>query len=639
MTLRSLVIGLLLTVFMSVWIPYNSWIIHSSPLDFEHLSAGLLVPYLFIVIVVNGCLRRVAPRRVLTASELIVILSIGLVASAIPSNGGFMGYFIATISTPYYFASPENQWAEVFFRYLPSWLVGDNTHRAMQWFYEGLPTWRAIPWRAWVVPLFWWGSFVVVLFFVGSCLIVILRKQWIVHEKLAFPLAQVLLQLVDDTPTRSFCPPFMRGRLFWIGFGVPLFIIGWNILNYFTPLGVIPIGAQHATTLLIGRVFPAITIKLNLYLFCFALFSPVDVLLSIWLFHVMAVLETGGMNAIGLVETGGSPDAAVRAQEIGGLIVFVLWSFWMARRHLRGVWRKAIGRASDVEDADELFSYRAAVFGIIFGVIYIACWLHTAGMSYGIMIPFLMLLFIFYIGVARIVAETGIVALDLPLNSHEFLVRFVGSSRIDAASLTTFGLSNTFARNWKTFTMVSVSHIAKIGERVWSNKRRMFFVICATFAVGIVISAVFTIYAGYKTVGAYHFGQFAFGTGNIYFFESVKTWINNPTTLSRLESIWFVLGGVVMSGLIVLRYQFPGWPLHPVGFTIARGVAVDNAVFTVFLAWLVKAVVLRLGGIGLYRRTQPFFLGLLVGFATGLAVASLVDILWFPGQGHPIHGW
>ncbi|MEE2708834.1 MAG: DUF6785 family protein [Gemmatimonadota bacterium] len=75
--------------------------------------------------------------------------------------------------------------------------------------------------------------------------------------------------------------------------------------------------------------------------------------------------------------------------------------------------------------------------------------------------PVLVLLFIFYIGIARIVSETGLVALDLPLNSLGFLVRAVGSSRIDPSSLTTFGLANTFARNWKQFAMVSVSHITK----------------------------------------------------------------------------------------------------------------------------------------------------------------------------------
>ncbi|HIG45599.1 MAG TPA: hypothetical protein EYQ20_03945 [candidate division Zixibacteria bacterium] len=637
-TLRSILIGLSLAVFISVWIPYNIWILKSSAMDFEHLSVGVMIPFLFIVIVVNGCLRRVSPAAVLTASELIVIISIAMIASTVPS-AGLMGYFIAVISTPYYFASPENQWAEVFFQYLPPWLVADNSKHQMQWFYEGLP-WRAsIPWRTWFTPLFWWGSFFMVLFFVGSCIMVILRRQWIVHEKLAFPLSQVILQIVEQPTDRSFLPPFMQSRLFWVGFGIPVCIIGWNAINYFTPVGIIPVGPPNNTLLTIGHYFPTINIKINLYILCFAFFSPVDILFSIWLFHLLAILETGGMNAIGLVETGASPVAAVTSQEIGGLIIFVFWSVWMARGHLRDVWRRAILGSTEVDDSNEFFSYRAAVFGVVFGVTYMACWLYAAGMDAGILILFLMLLFIFYIGVARIVAETGLVALDLPLNSHEFLVRAIGSSRISPSSLTTFGLTNTFARNWKTFTMVTVSHITKIGDQVWTDKRKMFGIICLSFALALVVGAVYTIYTGYATVGAYHFGQFAFTTGNIAFFENIKIWINNPKYLSTLEAVWFGLGGVVMSILISLKYWFPGWPIHPVGFTIARGVAIDGAFFTIFLVWMIKAIVLRVGGISMYKQTQPFFLGMLVGFATGMVLNYTVDMIWFPGQGHRIHGW
>lgn len=637
-TIRSILIGMALAVFISIWIPYNVWVVKASGMDFEHISVGLMVPFLFIVILLNGILRRFGIGQPLDASELIVILSIGLIAASIPSSA-FMGYFIATISTPFYFVSNENQWGEVFFRYLPGWLLADASDHAMEWFYEGIPHGRTIPWQAWAPPLFWWGQFFIVLFFVGSCLMVILRKQWIVHEKLAFPLAQVLLQIVAQSENRSFLPPFMRPRLFWIGFCVPVAVICWNILSYFNPVGILPIGQPYAFSLLVGQVFPAFSIKLNLWLFSFAFFSPVDILLSIWLFHVIAVMETGAMNAVGLVETGASPAAAVQAQEIGGLVVFVLWGFWMARRHLLGVVRKAFGLTTDVDDTDEFFSYRAAVIGVVVGVIYLGAWLHVAGMSFGIMIPFLALLFIFYIGVARIVAESGLVALDLPLNSHEFLIRAVGSSRIDPASLTVFGLTNTFARNWKTFTMVSVSHITRIGDQVWSNQRSLFFLICATFAIGLAISAAYTIYSGYATVGAYHFGQFAFTNGNIGFYENVKIWITNPTYLTTLESLWLGLGAVIMMALLFLRYQFPGWPLHPIGFTIARGVAIDNAFFTIFLTWLIKTILIRVGGISLYQRAQPFFLGMMVGFAAGFVLSTVVDMIWFPGQGHPIHGW
>ena len=89
-----------------------------------------------------------------------------------------------------------------------------------------------------------------------------------------------------------------------------------------------------------------------------------------------------------------------------------------------------------------------------------------------------------------------------------------------------------------------------------------------------------------------------------------------------------------MSILISLKYWFPGWPIHPVGFTIARGVAIDGAFFTIFLVWMIKAIVLRVGGISMYKQTQPFFLGMLVGYLIGAGVSYTIDVFWFPDTPH-----
>ncbi|MDW8289915.1 MAG: DUF6784 domain-containing protein, partial [Armatimonadota bacterium] len=46
------------------------------------------------------------------------------------------------------------------------------------------------------------------------------------------------------------------------------------------------------------------------------------------------------------------------------------------------------------------------------------------------------------------------------------------------------------------------------------------------------------------------------------------------------------------------------------------------------IAWLVKFFVLRYGGLLLYRRTLPFFLGLVLGDYTMGAVWSLIGVVW-----------
>jgi hypothetical protein len=52
---------------------------------------------------------------------------------------------------------------------------------------------------------------------------------------------------------------------------------------------------------------------------------------------------------------------------------------------------------------------------------------------------------------------------------------------------------------------------------------------------------------------------------------------------------------------------------------------------------MAKTVILRVGGIQLYRRSQPFFLGIICGYVAGIALCLLVDVIWFPGQGHVLY--
>ncbi|HCQ03957.1 MAG TPA: hypothetical protein DIT99_26150 [Candidatus Latescibacteria bacterium] len=72
-------------------------------------------------------------------------------------------------------------------------------------------------------------------------------------------------------------------------------------------------------------------------------------------------------------------------------------------------------------------------------------------------------------------------------------------------------------------------------------------------------------------------------------------------------------------------------------FQNTQGVRVYQ--FSAFLAWLIKLLVLRIGGVSLYHKTKPFFLGLLIGYTTGIGISALVDAVWFPGDGHWVHGW
>jgi len=87
-----------------------------------------------------------------------------------------------------------------------------------------------------------------------------------------------------------------------------------------------------------------------------------------------------------------------------------------------------------------------------------------------------------------------------------------------------------------------------------------------------------------------------------------------------------------------LMYRIPGWPIHPIGLTIGYTHPTAMIAFSVFIAWVAKGLILRFGGRPLYNRGKPLFLGLILGYFTGLALGVFVDWVFFgPGGGHGIY--
>ncbi|MDD9949287.1 MAG: hypothetical protein OXU48_07130, partial [candidate division Zixibacteria bacterium] len=59
---------------------------------------------------------------------------------------------------------------------------------------------------------------------------------------------------------------------------------------------------------------------------------------------------------------------------------------------------------------------------------------------------------------------------------------------------------------------------------------------------------------------------------------------------------------------------------------------------SMFVCWVIKSIMMWVGGIELYRKGQPFFLGLIFGVVTGVVISMFVDYVWFPHAGHHIYG-
>ena len=160
--------------------------------------------------------------------------------------------------------------------------------------------------------------------------------------------------------------------------------------------------------------------------------------------------------------------------------------------------------------------------------------------------------------------------------------------------------------------------------------------------LGALTVGTFLVYQGYQATGGFNFAHVTFmGSGTLNAFgicTMTASRIQQGTFGTDWSRVSFLgVGAAFTAFLFWLRYRFPGFPIHPVGFTISASAQLQNTGFSVFLIWAAKSLILRIGGLERYRALAPFFLGVLIGYVTGIALGIVVDVIWFPGQGHEIH--
>jgi len=638
-TPRAVLIGLALAITVNLFSLAGSYHVGYRNLTFGHIDFGLLIPFLIGVLGPNILVKFIRPSWGLRYPELLFVFCLGWIGFTVPA-WGLLNYLVNIMVEAHYYVSPENQWRALFFPYLPDWVVISDGAGAVTGYYQGIRDAIPIPWGAWVIPVLWWFSFFAGLLAVGLCQVVLLRKQWVEHERLSYPLAQLPIALTETSgEDASPWPAMIRNRMFAIGFGLSLFMMLWNIAGYWLNWEPFPIRWGNGTSIQIGRDFPPQIIRMNVITFTLSFFMNVDILFSIWFFQILKTLEQGLLTRVGINSVSGTaiPGGLVAVQFIGGLIAFVIWGFWTARRHLSEVWRHIRGGPSSLRDEDELLPYRTAVMLGVFGSAYVVFWLHTTGMSFPVIVVFLLLIFLFYMAVCRVVAESGFVFVDLPVNVHQFTVAILGSGSLSPQNLLGLGLGSAFARNWKALPMVVPAHIARLKSVMRIEGRTLFLWCAVAFGISLLIALYFTVYSGYRLGGAANFYQRIYGDGRFY--GLVGTWLKNSTHVTGTEIIFLLIGAATVMGITVARYLFPWWPLSPIGFVVAAGGTVRSAFLPIFLVWLLKVILLRAGGMKMYRSTQPLILGILIGHIVGAALSILADVLYFPDAFHEIQDY
>ena len=150
-TPRGFLVGSAMSLLIAIGIPYGSMVIQGSRLGLSSATPAaffLLFVLLLTLHVFLGALNRA---WAFSRGELVTIFVMMAVATAIPTRG-VIGMLLPMITGTFYYATPENQWADQVHPFLSGWMVVFDPE-AVKAFYEGTQGSSSIPWHWYTSPI------------------------------------------------------------------------------------------------------------------------------------------------------------------------------------------------------------------------------------------------------------------------------------------------------------------------------------------------------------------------------------------------------------------------------------------------------------------------------------------------------
>jgi hypothetical protein len=591
----------------------------------EAVPAVPAVGGLLVLSLVGLALRRFSRRLRLSWGQALYAYCFLCVAVTM-NEVGVVRMLFPQATVIYYFASPENNFQQLQ-KYMPTWLA-PNSPSVVQDMYEGAGN-EKVPWRAWMVPLAAWTLFLTAFFVAMQGVTALFRRQWADKERLTFPIVELALDVADQEGQRV-VGGFFRNPLMWAGFGIAALYNVSNILNAWNP-AVPAIGRAYD----LGRLFTErplsainpLSIAWRPENIGLGYLVPSEVTLSVWVFYLAQRLANVVVTGFGY-ETSGFPYD--REQSSGSYLVLGLFLIWVARDHLKAAWHSAWGRVKVLDDRLEPMSYRAAFLAAGGGFAVMCLVAMKAGMWGWTALIYFGLVLLFALVYARARAEAGAAMIWLfPFYLHKQMMIHVAGSAPFArggnwSNLTMLSTFSFVSRGFFQSQMAYQMESSKIAQEARLRQRAMTCWLIAGAVIGLVGAYIVHLHAYYTLGGANILeGGTTEGGYRVMLakqeFEELSGFVtaHRPPDLPRTWAA--VFGGIFTLALIGIRTVSLRFPFHPLGFAMVTSYG-DPLWGPFLLVWIVKSLVLRVGGMRAYRRGIPFFLGIVLGhfFVAGL---------------------
>ncbi|MEO2002958.1 MAG: DUF6785 family protein, partial [Candidatus Poribacteria bacterium] len=451
---------------------------------------------LFVLTLGNHGLRRILPKLALTQGELLTTYSV-LNAGIAVSGHDFSQSVFCTVGTAHWFATPENEWATVFWRHVPKWTTVQD-EAVLRPLYEGdASVYDPGILRAWTRPIVWWTAFMTIMMFVGMCINSFVRRQWIEHEKLSYPLVELPFEMTLDNASA-----FFGRRTLWLGVGIAG---GIDLLNGLAT--VVPTLPQIPMRIVLTQAFVErpwnamgpFFIQWNLYAIGLAFAIPLDLLFSTWVFYFVWKGQRVMGSVLGVQVPGYPfPDQ----QLLGGYLAIAGVLVWTGRLYFLSIFRKAALPRVDERDPTEPMSHRFALWGAVVGTFVLSTMLYRLGMEAWFAAGFFVILFVIMFAFTRLRAEVGPPLLGIHYSGPiQLMVAGAGSRNVSIRSLAVAAPLWTQTKEIRDDPMPFQLESFKMAQRAGMNTRRLWKAILLATAIAVPMTFVAFLQASYHYGG------------------------------------------------------------------------------------------------------------------------------------------
>jgi len=612
LTWRALLVACVLTFLCGFWVRQAEIVVVASQIT-ESVPAIPAIAVLALLMVLGPLVSRLGRRLALSRGETLLVYC--FVAIAISMSGcGVIRFWLALVGYPFYF-SRYNAALAPLQQHIPGWLAPKDPEVILG-LYQGAPDGR-VPWGAWAVPLLVWSGFFLALWVGMLCMMVLVRRRWMESERLVYPIVHLPLELLGVQRIAPGQPAFLRNKVMWAGFAAAFVYNVVNILGALYP--AIPSFGKcwdlnpYITHWPWERLWP-LRLEYRPALVGFGFLMSAEMAFSIWFFFLISKIE-GIYLATHGVDLFRVPFE--QEQSIGAFLLIGVWLLWLARRPIAQAFLDLFRRHPEPEP-DEVLPRRWALIGLLLSFVAVCGFCRIAGMALWVAVAYLGIVLLVALVCARIRAEAGmpLVWLFPFYQQSKVLMYTLGTkaflSGVFPGTLTLMALLTFLSRGYFPSLIGYQAEGLKIAREARIRPRAMGAVMVLALVVGLGVAYYFHLTAYYK-----HGGENLRGGiwGTYHAWEQYTVAASTPThpappdTYRTMATMW----GAGLAGLLMLGRRFiVGFPFHPLGYAV--GTAYGELLWGPFLmVWVLKATILKFGGMRLYRSAIPFFLGLALG--------------------------